>query len=193
MTIAEKLKHFRHINCLSQEKLAEHSGISIRTIQRIEEGTSSGSGYTITALAKALNIHSADLINSVSQNPLPISTSLTKLKLLNLSAIAMVVIPFANIIFPACIYWKNQDDLKVKEFGSKIVSFQLFWTFGSLLISIIASTIVIPSFESLRAGSVPLFVLVYCISAIFNIYFVLQFAININKQSPFLEKVPNIL
>jgi transcriptional regulator with XRE-family HTH domain len=57
ITIAEKLKHFRHINCLSQEKLAKNSGISIRTIQRIEEGKSVGSGYTINALATALNIN----------------------------------------------------------------------------------------------------------------------------------------
>ena len=193
ITIAEKLKHFRHINCLSQEKLAKNSGISIRTIQRIEEGKSIGSGYTINALAKALNINSTDLINSVSQNSLPISNSSTKLKILNLSAIAMVIIPLANIFFPVYIYWKNRDDQKVKEIGSKIISFQLFWTFGTLLIAIVASIILLPLFETLRAGSVPLFVPVYFISAIFNVYFVFQFAININKQLPFLEKAPNIL
>lgn len=80
MTIANKLKHFRHINCLSQEKLAETSGISIRTIQRIEEGKSVGSGYTINALSKALNINSTDLVNSVSQNTLPVSNNTLKLK-----------------------------------------------------------------------------------------------------------------
>jgi XRE family transcriptional regulator, regulator of sulfur utilization len=193
MTIAEKLKHFRYISCLSQEKLAETSGISIRTIQRIEEGKSVGSGYTINALAKALNINSTDLINSVSQNSLPVSNNSTKLKMLNLSAIAMLIIPLANIFFPAYIYWKNRDDQKIKEIGSKIISFQLFWTFGTILIAIVASIILLPLFETLRAGSVPLFVPVYFTSAIFNVYFVFQFAININKKSPFLEKVPNML
>jgi XRE family transcriptional regulator, regulator of sulfur utilization len=125
MTIAEKLKHFRHISCLSQEKLAETSGISIRTIQRIEEGKSVGSGYTINALAKALNINSTNLLNSVPQNPLPVFNNSTKLKMLNLSAIAMLIIPLANIFFPAYIYWENRDDQKIKEFGSKIISFQI--------------------------------------------------------------------
>jgi XRE family transcriptional regulator, regulator of sulfur utilization len=193
MSIAEKLKHFRHINCLSQEKLAETSGISIRTIQRIEEGKSVGSGYTINTLAKTLNINLTDLVNSVSQNTLPVSNNISKLKILNLSAITMLVIPLANIFIPAYIYWKNRDDEKVKDIGSKIVSFQIFWTFGTLLIAIIASIILLPLFETLRAGSIPLFVPIYFISAFFNIYFVIQFAININKQLPILQKIPNIL
>jgi XRE family transcriptional regulator, regulator of sulfur utilization len=193
MTTAEKLKHFRQVNCLSQEKLAETSGISVRTIQRIEEGKSLGSGYTINALAKTLNINSTALVNSVSQNTLPVSNNASKLKILNLSAITMLVIPLANIFFPAYIYWKNRDDEKVKDLGSKIISFQLFWTFGTILIAIVASIILLPLSETLRAGSVPLFVPVYFTSAFLNVYFVFQIAININKQLPFLQRIPNIL
>jgi XRE family transcriptional regulator, regulator of sulfur utilization len=193
MTIAEKLKHFRHTNCLSQEKLAETSGISIRTIQRIEEGKSVGSGYTINALAKTLNINSTDLVNSVSQNTLPVSNNTSKLKILNFSAITMLVIPLANIFIPAYIYWKNRDDEKVKDIGSKIVSFQIFWTLATLLISIVVPALLLLLFSTLRTGSIPLFVPIYFISALLNIYFVIQFAININKQLPILQKVPNIL
>jgi XRE family transcriptional regulator, regulator of sulfur utilization len=193
MTVGEKLKHFRRINCLSQDKLAETSGISIRTIQRIEEGKSAGSGYTINVLAKALNIKSTDLINSVSQNPVPVSNNTTKLKILNLSAISMLLIPLANIVFPAYIYWKNRDNEKVKDIGSKIISFQIFWTLGTLLIAIIIPIILLLLFATLKGGSIPLFVPIYFTSAIFNIYFVIQFAISINKQLPFLGRVPNIL
>ena len=193
MTIVEKLKHFRHINCLSQEKLAETSGVSIRTIQRIEEGKSGGSGYTINALAKALNINSTDLVNSVSQNTLPFSNNTSKLKILNLSAMTMLVIPLANIFIPTYIYWKNRDNEKVKEIGSKIVSFQIFWTLATLLISIVVPTLLLLLFSTLSTGSIPLFVPIYFISALLNIYFVIQFAININKQLPILQKIPNIL
>jgi transcriptional regulator with XRE-family HTH domain len=193
MTIAEKLKYFRHINCLSQEKLAEISGISIRTIQRIEEGKSVGSGYTINALAKTLHIHSTDLMNAVSQKALPVPGNTSKLKILNLSAIAMLLIPLANICIPAYIYWKNRDDEKVKHIGSKIVSFQIFWTLATLLISIVVAALLSLLFSTLRAGSIPLFVPIYFISALANIYFVLQIAININKQRPVLENIPNIL
>src|SRR5450755_3640123 len=105
MGIGEKLKLYRRINLLSQEGLAETSGISIRTIQRIEEGKSIGSAYTLNALTKALNINSTDLLIKVSPN----SHNINQLKILNLSAIAIILIPLANVIFPAYIYWKNRD------------------------------------------------------------------------------------
>lgn len=193
MTIGEKLKHLRRINCLSQERLAEASGISVRTIQRIEEGKSIGSGYTINALAKTLNVNSTDLIKPVSQNSLPSTGNTTKLKILNLSAIAMLLIPLANVFIPAYFYWKNRDDEKVKDIGSKIVSFQIFWALGTLLISIVVPAILLLLFSTLRTGSIPLFIPIYFISAFFNIYFIIQFAININKQLPVLQNIPNIL
>jgi len=193
LTIADRLKYFRRINCLSQEKLAETSGISIRTIQRIEEGKSVGSGYTISVLAKTLNINSTDLINPVSQNSLPITNKASKLKILNLSAMAILLIPFANILIPACIYWKNRDDEKIKDIGSKIISFQIFWTLATLLISIVVPALLLLLFSTLRTGSIPLFIPIYFISVFFNIYCIIQFAIKINKQLPILQKTPNIL
>lgn len=193
MTIAEKLKYYRRISCMSQEKLAEASGISIRTIQRIEEGKSNGSGYTINALALALNISSVEFVKGDTQNPLPISNNDAKLKLLNLSAIAMLLIPLANILFPAYIYWKNKDDESVKATGGKIVSFQILWTFGTILASIVITSVLLLLFSALKTGSVPLFVPVYFTSAFLNIYFIVRFAININRQLPILEKIPNLL
>jgi XRE family transcriptional regulator, regulator of sulfur utilization len=193
ITIGEKLKNYRRINCLSQEKLAEASGISIRTIQRIEEGKSVGSGYTLNALAKALNLNSSDLINSTTQNAAPVSDNANKLKILNLSAIAILLIPLANIVFPAYIYWKNRDDEKVKGIGSKIISFQILFTFCTLLMALIIPAILLLLFPLLNGGSIPLFVPVYFTSAILNVYFIIRFAININQQLPFLERVPNIL
>jgi transcriptional regulator with XRE-family HTH domain len=193
VTIGEKLKQLRRANGLSQEKLAASSGISIRTIQRIEEGKSPGSGYTLTALAKTLQVHSSCLVNLDSPNVLPASNEDSKLKLLNLSAIAVLVIPFANVILPAYFYWKNRHDEKVKAIGSKIVSFQIFWALGTLLISIILPALLLLLFATLRGGSIPLFIPVYFVAAILNIYFVIHFAININKQLPVLPQIPNIV
>ena len=189
MGIGEKLKLYRRINLLSQEGLAETSGISIRTIQRIEEGKSIGSAYTLNALTKALNINSTDLLIKVSPN----SHNINQLKILNLSAIAIILIPLANVIFPAYIYWKNRDDEKIKNIGSKILSFQILWTLCTLLMALIIPVILLLLFPALKGSSIPLFVPVYFVSVIFNVYFIIRFAININKQSPFLKKVPNIL
>ena len=191
--LGEKLKNYRRINCLSQDGLAEASGISIRTIQRIEEGKSIGSAYTLNALARTLNINSADLIIQEPLNPLPDSHKTNHLKILNLSAIAVLLIPLANIILPAFILWKNRDDEKIKKIGSKIVSFQIFWTLGTLVMCIIIPIVLLLLFQSLNGASVPLCLPVYFISVILNIYFIIRFAISINNQSPFLERIPNML
>ncbi len=193
ITIAEKLKQYRRINCLSQEKLADLAGISIRTIQRIEEGKSVGSGYTLNALAKALNIHSSELMSSVSPKLSPVYDNTSKLKILNFSAMVMLLIPLANVFMPAYFYWKNRDDEHVKTIGKRIVSFQIFWALGTLLISIVVPSLLLLLSSTLRAGSVPLFIPIYFIAAFFNIYFVIRFAISINKQVPILQQFPNIL
>ena len=191
--LSEKLKNYRRINCLSQDGLAEASGISIRTIQRIEEGKSIGSPYTLTALAKALNVNSTDLIIPELQNPLSDSYKTNHLKILNLSAIAVLLIPLANVILPVFIFWKNKEDEKIKSLGSKIVSFQILWTLGTLVMCIIIPVLLLLLFQPLSGSSVPLFVPVYFISVSFNIYFTIRFAISINNQSSFLERIPNLL
>ncbi len=58
----KNLKSHRIAKGLTQEDLASHSGISIRTIQRIEKGFSAGSIYSVNALVKTLNIERNELI-----------------------------------------------------------------------------------------------------------------------------------
>ncbi len=55
-----KLKLIRTKNGLSQEALAEKSGVSVRTIQRLEAGND-GSIDTMNLLASALNVSLTDL------------------------------------------------------------------------------------------------------------------------------------
>ena len=56
-----RLKAFREQQNLTQEELSEKSGISARTIQRIETGKEP-KGFTLRALAKALEIGENELI-----------------------------------------------------------------------------------------------------------------------------------
>lgn len=56
------LKQIREKQNLTQEELSEKSGISVRTIQRIEAGTPP-KGYTLKTLAKALGIPESDFLS----------------------------------------------------------------------------------------------------------------------------------
>jgi transcriptional regulator with XRE-family HTH domain len=191
--LSNKLKHYRRIHNLSQEGLAEASGISIRTIQRIENAESVGSAYTLNALAGALHINAKDLLSWESrENSLPYSGSTRQLKLLNLSALLVLIVPFANLIAPAFIFFKNKKDEAVSKQGRKILSFQILFSLTTILAMVILPVLllIIPVF---RANRIPLFIPIYFIAVFFNIYFTIRFAICINNHTSFLKNFPNIL
>ena len=55
-----ELKKIRELKNLTQEELAEKSGLSVRTIQRIEAGVQP-KGYTLKVLALSLDVPERDL------------------------------------------------------------------------------------------------------------------------------------
>lgn len=128
-----RLKYIREQQNLTQEELSEKSGISVRTIQRIEAGTSP-KGYTLKTLAKVLAIQEAELTgektvstenaenNQALQDPV---TDYSKIKLVNLSSILFVVLPPLNILAPLILagVLKQRNPL-IKQ----IVSVQILWT-----------------------------------------------------------------
>lgn len=113
-----ELKKIREKQNLTQEELAEKSGLSVRTIQRIEAGTEP-KGYTLKALAASLEISENDLLTpiitieeSVVENPIieePISIveepieNWTLIKIINLSSLPLCWFPIANFLPPLLI------------------------------------------------------------------------------------------
>ena len=55
---------FREKQLLTQDELAEKSGVSVRTIQRIEAGANL-KGHTLKSIALALEINPDELTNSL--------------------------------------------------------------------------------------------------------------------------------
>ena len=129
------LKRIREQQNLTQEELSEKSGISVRTIQRIEAGTLP-KGYTLKTLAKVLEIPESELLDKkiktvtsgdekaeIKQELVAIDYS--KIKLVNLSSLLFVVLPPLNILVPLLLasILKQKNPL-VKQ----IVSVQILWT-----------------------------------------------------------------
>ena len=102
------LKTHRQMNNLSQEQLAEQSGISIRTIQRIEKGVATGSAYTLKALADVLHTNTMNLKTQEIVYTLPQYDNKSQLKWLNLSVLSVMVLPLSNVILPVLLFW-SQD------------------------------------------------------------------------------------
>lgn len=130
-----KLKYNREKLNLTQEELAAKSGVSVRTIQRIEAGTEP-KGYTLKTLAQALNIETDALINStVTTEPQP-SVNYLLLKLINLSSILGVTFPPINIVLPLCIMFLKKE---YSPMAKQLVSVQIIWTILAVIIFMLSA------------------------------------------------------
>ncbi len=58
----KRLKNLRQLRAMSQEELAEESGIGRATISRIERGETAAHGRTLRKLASALGVGVEELV-----------------------------------------------------------------------------------------------------------------------------------
>lgn len=130
-----KLKSIRERRNLTQSELAETSGLSLRTIQRIESGTTP-KGHTLKVLIDTLDIEPAELQN-IESTFAEENDDLKKLKLLNTSILSFLIIPFGNVIFPLIIYIINKKE-NFRKTATKIISFQILWSLITSLLLILS-------------------------------------------------------
>ena len=132
-----KLKNLREQLNFTQEELSQKSGISVRTIQRIESGQAP-KGYTLRVLAETLGVEEKELLNKkvkigneegAAKSETVVADTMapdfSKIKLLNLSSLPFVVLPLLNILVPVILMYT----LKLKSpLTKQIVSLQIMWT-----------------------------------------------------------------
>jgi transcriptional regulator with XRE-family HTH domain len=87
-TIVQQLREEKN---LTQTELAERSGLSLRTIQRIEAGNIP-KGFTLKSLAKTFEIETEKLFYAKE------ILKIDRAKLINLSALMGLIIPFGGVI-----------------------------------------------------------------------------------------------
>lgn len=116
---------------LTQEELSEKSGISVRTIQRIEAGTSP-KGYTLKSLAKGLGIPEDELLEKEEVTSVD---DTTWLKWINISALPFMIFPPLNVIAPLLLMFAKKQFTPVTK---KIVTIQIVWSLiaGVLILAI---------------------------------------------------------
>lgn len=120
-----QLKIYRERANLTQEELSEKSGISVRTIQRIEAGRDP-KGHTLRVLGSALGIPEDELLRKsiAKDDPQALAINYGLVKLINLSSLPFAVVPPANILVPLLLMFA----LKQKnEITKQIISVQILW------------------------------------------------------------------
>ena len=126
------LKALRDKNHLTQEELAEQSGLSVRTIQRIEAGQEP-KGHTAKVLSKVLGL---DFNSYGAQNSHDETINYTLVKRINLSSVIVCFIPLFNIILPLILsrYYKQKNQLT-----KSIISLQILWSVVSIFLIIVSA------------------------------------------------------
>ncbi len=120
--LAMRVKELRKRKGFSQEDLTENSGLSLRTIQRIENGETEPRGDTLKRLANVLHVTPDELIDWT------IKEDTGYLQALNLSAFAFLFFPLLGILVPFIMWVAKKDKLKgVNETAKSLVNFQITW------------------------------------------------------------------
>ena len=162
-----KLKFYREKQNLTQSELAEKSGLSLRTIQRVENGNTP-KGFTLKALTEALKLDDETLLKN--------ELSLDKVKLINLSILSFLIIPFGNIIVPSILTYTNKDKT-TRLLGKEIISLQIIWTVITCFLLIIS-----PLIQHLLALKVSLIYIVLALLIGLNLFIILRNSVSLEKQ-----------
>ena len=172
-----KLKKNREKFNLTQEELSYQSGISVRTIQRIESGNDP-KGQTLKIIAKTLGINENELLEKQESE---IEINFTLIKIINLSSLFFTVIAPLNIIVPlVIIFAKKQFNSTTKQ----IISIQILWLIFSVIIFMLSS------FAKNWFSIGNKFILIVMILLVLsNVFIIIRNAVEIDKRGKLFFKV----
>ena len=122
MKIGQEIKKLRLDKGMTQEELAERTNLSVRTIQRIENGEVDPRAYTLQTIASALEIE-FEVLNNIREDeydPVIARQRDFWLPMLHLSGIFVFLIP------PLIIWLLKKDSIEeIREQGVDVINFQL--------------------------------------------------------------------
>ncbi|MDO5664378.1 MAG: helix-turn-helix domain-containing protein [Bacteroidia bacterium] len=120
--LSRKVKELRNRKGFSQEELADKTGLSLRTIQRIENGETEPRGDSLRRLAEAFNILPNDLIEWNMRE------DTSALQILNLSALSFLVFPLLGVIVPLVVWTGKRNRIKgFDKLAKEILTSQIIW------------------------------------------------------------------
>lgn len=165
--MTNKVKFLREQKKLTQNELAEKSGISLRTIQRIEAGNIP-KGFTLKSIARSLETEPENLFIEKEK--------LERAKLINFSALSGLVLPFGSVVIPLILTYKTKD-LKNKTIGKEIVGVQIILT---IILSV--SMILSPFIQKMVEAKFPIFIVPLIILICAKFFVIIKNGISLNKK-----------
>ncbi|HAA11951.1 MAG TPA: hypothetical protein DCE41_09735 [Cytophagales bacterium] len=183
----------RKAKAWSQEDLAEHSGISLRTIQRLERGQGNPRPYTLRQLRQVLELPEATP-QEITSDPEGLSDAdRVRLHQLNLLSGLALLLPGLHLI-AVWLLWRRRQNYSVPtSWGRKLFSVQLLWLVA-LLVAMLLTPIITSLVGQVSIGKVSVFFLVYLNLLLANLVMLIRHGIHIERgRLQYLEKVPNLI
>lgn len=188
--LAQRIKNLRNRKGFSQEELSEKTGLSLRTVQRVENGETEPRGDTLKRLALAFGVSADEIVDWTVQEDKGLLTSL------NLSALSFIFFPILGILVPLIIWISKKDKIKnVNKVARDLLNFEITWNIllyaGSIGIIInmttgnlnltgdISPTIV----SSWISSQLLIIILFFGLMYLYNLIFIIVNTIRINKDS----------
>ncbi|GIL22107.1 MAG: hypothetical protein BroJett042_06200 [Bacteroidota bacterium] len=192
MKAGSHLATLRKSKGLSQEKLAEVCGLSLRAVQRIEAGETSPRPHTINVIAQALGVKVEELSGKLTSAIAAGEASLPALRIVNFSALAGLIIPLANVFVP--IFLANRyGNLKEEVSYKKLISFQAIWSLSTTLVVGLTPVLIKLFTQTVAFGRAPApILLAYGAMVLVNVFYTIRSAFQLRSGSTIYGWVPPI-
>ncbi|MBX2873612.1 MAG: helix-turn-helix domain-containing protein [Saprospiraceae bacterium] len=177
MMIKSKVRTIREELGYTQAELAEHTNLSIRTIQRVESGQSIPKGHTLQVLAQVLGVDKSELRQQEPGASPADSEENLKLKLINLATLCFLGIPFGNLVVPFILWEKYRIYPMVDKVGRKILNFQILWTICTVLMLIFS-----PFLQDYITAPFSLMLVLGLLAVAINLFFIFKTAKALTRQ-----------
>ncbi|WP_394347746.1 hypothetical protein [Mangrovivirga cuniculi] len=132
-------------------------------MQRIEKGQTHPNQFTHKQLSEALNAN----INNLKVKPTQ-KSDIELLKLMNISALSLILVPYGNIIFQSILLYKNRNKIRFYSIGKRIFSFQILWTLTTSFILLVSAFWQVEITRILGSKSFPVLLMIYGIATLVN-------------------------
>ncbi|GCC51024.1 helix-turn-helix domain-containing protein [Chryseotalea sanaruensis] len=173
MNLGDRLVLLRKKKGFSQELLAEHAGVSLRTIQRLEKDNVIARADTLKRLAQVLEVSFEELQQTDA------SDEVKRLLKMNISAL-LALIPTLNI-FVSLLYYRNIKAQNLKESAQRILSFQILWTIATILLLVFIQALQIAITGSVMIGRFSILIPAYLICTLPNFVLTIRTSIQIKS------------
>lgn len=140
MKLPEKIIAARHSIGITQEELALRSKVTVRTIQRIENGQTIPRMYTLRAIANTLDLPFNEIDSVLRKNntdTMDESDTIHFLRMLCLSCFSYLIIPYIHFLIPQYLLRKEKRlHAPALSFARDLIRKQIWWVvlFHSVLL-----------------------------------------------------------